>query len=315
MIVCTRCGFQNEDSDTFCGSCAGFLEWSGEKVARGGPRGRHPSRAPTPEPEEEPDRAGFIDRVKDRMGIGDARPGEAPGRAAGRPATVGDHDPGGGGPVSSGPASDEAQPRPPARSGGAGFGRGSRRPVAPPADPDAVRQPRWPRDHRLRRPRWRRQWRRLRLRLRLRLLRRPQPQSGTVGGQRPRRWPPPVAAARRPGPRPRRHRHPPRPSDAAGPQPARRSRGPSTGCRRCQPGATQPGAVQPEAVKPTAVKARPAAAAEGRRRLGSSTRATWSAGSAARATIPTASSAGDAAPRCSGRRCSPCPGTSAGGGG
>ena len=33
MIVCTRCGFQNLDNDSFCGSCGGFLEWTGEKVA------------------------------------------------------------------------------------------------------------------------------------------------------------------------------------------------------------------------------------------------------------------------------------------
>ena len=32
MIVCNQCGFQNMDDDSFCGSCGGFLEWTGEKV-------------------------------------------------------------------------------------------------------------------------------------------------------------------------------------------------------------------------------------------------------------------------------------------
>ena len=32
MIVCNSCGFQNLDSDAFCGSCGGFLEWTGEVV-------------------------------------------------------------------------------------------------------------------------------------------------------------------------------------------------------------------------------------------------------------------------------------------
>src|SRR5262245_59929891 len=33
MIVCNQCGFQNLDNDSYCGSCGGFLEWTGEKVA------------------------------------------------------------------------------------------------------------------------------------------------------------------------------------------------------------------------------------------------------------------------------------------
>ena len=32
MIVCKQCGHHNEDSDTFCGSCGKFLEWTGERV-------------------------------------------------------------------------------------------------------------------------------------------------------------------------------------------------------------------------------------------------------------------------------------------
>jgi hypothetical protein len=66
LIVCTKCGFENEDADTFCGSCAGFLEWSGERV-------HEPVVEPEPEPEVEPEEvhAGFIDRVKDAIGIGE----------------------------------------------------------------------------------------------------------------------------------------------------------------------------------------------------------------------------------------------------
>jgi len=71
VIICTRCGHQNEDGATFCGSCAGFLEWSGERVAE-----------ETPEPEPEPElvepeaRAGLIERVIDRIGLADNRSGD-----------------------------------------------------------------------------------------------------------------------------------------------------------------------------------------------------------------------------------------------
>ena len=33
MIVCKECGFQSADSDSFCGACGGFLEWTGERQA------------------------------------------------------------------------------------------------------------------------------------------------------------------------------------------------------------------------------------------------------------------------------------------
>lgn len=33
MIVCKECGQSNRDTDTFCGSCGEFLEWTGERVA------------------------------------------------------------------------------------------------------------------------------------------------------------------------------------------------------------------------------------------------------------------------------------------
>ena len=69
MIICTKCGFQNEDSDTFCGSCAAFLEWAGEKQAV----------EPEPEPEVVPEpepvvEHGLLERVKERIvGVGEAR--------------------------------------------------------------------------------------------------------------------------------------------------------------------------------------------------------------------------------------------------
>ena len=58
MIVCTRCGFHNEDTDTFCGSCAGFLEWSGEVVAEA--QEPEPAAEPEAAPAAEPEPAGFI---------------------------------------------------------------------------------------------------------------------------------------------------------------------------------------------------------------------------------------------------------------
>jgi hypothetical protein len=86
MILCTRCGFQNEDTDTFCGSCAGFLEWSGEKVAQEAPEAPEPAPVPTPAPEVTPEPAaptGFIERVKDRMGTSDGGPADGAATAGG----------------------------------------------------------------------------------------------------------------------------------------------------------------------------------------------------------------------------------------
>lgn len=68
MIVCSKCGFQNEDSDAFCGSCASFLEWEGQRVSASEPEPQ-PAAAPEPEPETH---VGIIDRVKEAIGIGDA---------------------------------------------------------------------------------------------------------------------------------------------------------------------------------------------------------------------------------------------------
>jgi len=65
VIVCKQCGHHNEDSDTFCGSCGKFLEWSGERVVVAEPE----PEPPAPEPEPEPAHLGLIDRVKQAVGI------------------------------------------------------------------------------------------------------------------------------------------------------------------------------------------------------------------------------------------------------
>ena len=67
MISCTRCGFENEDSTTFCRSCGGFLEWSGK-------RAEEPAPEPEAEPVEEPVAVaatpGIVTRVRGRIGGG-----------------------------------------------------------------------------------------------------------------------------------------------------------------------------------------------------------------------------------------------------
>jgi hypothetical protein len=70
VIVCKQCGHHNEDSDTFCGSCGKFLEWTGERVAVAQPE----PEPPAPEPEPEPAKLGLIDRVKQAVGIDEAAP-------------------------------------------------------------------------------------------------------------------------------------------------------------------------------------------------------------------------------------------------
>ena len=266
MIVCTRCGFQNEDSDTFCGSCAGFLEWSGHKVDAESPE-EEPTPEAEPESDPEPDRAGFVDRVKDRMGIGDTGPGEAATGAAAAPAapvvTVGDHDPGGGGPVPTGPA-PAAAPTPaaipaepisagatataetpaadteavPAAVAATSVGAARATSVAPVAAPPPPPAPATT-----------------------------STASGTVTAPvaAPTVDPPahapdaggPAAAAVAPAPV--------RPggvqpgSEQPSPMPPGSVQAGSVQPGSVQPGSVQPGSVQPEAVKPTAVRARPAA--------------------------------------------------------
>lgn len=70
MIVCRQCGHHNEDSDTFCGSCGKFLEWTGERVAVAEPEPEPPAAEPEPEPE--PVKLSLIDRVKQAVGIEEA---------------------------------------------------------------------------------------------------------------------------------------------------------------------------------------------------------------------------------------------------
>jgi hypothetical protein len=64
MIVCKQCGYQNEEGDTFCGSCGAFLEWVGEKVAE-----EEPEPEPVPEPVVEEAKVGFVTRVKHALGV------------------------------------------------------------------------------------------------------------------------------------------------------------------------------------------------------------------------------------------------------
>src|SRR3984957_19436854 len=67
MIVCKKCGFNNADADTFCGSCGAFLEWTGEKVTPPA----SPEAAPTAaEPAEPARRGGFMSLVQQVTAIG-----------------------------------------------------------------------------------------------------------------------------------------------------------------------------------------------------------------------------------------------------
>jgi hypothetical protein len=88
MIVCKKCGFNNTDADTFCGSCGAFLEWTGEKVTP-------PAPEPVPQGSEpaEPEsgRRGFMAAVQSLTSIGVPkkeaieRPANIPGMPMGAP--------------------------------------------------------------------------------------------------------------------------------------------------------------------------------------------------------------------------------------
>jgi zinc ribbon protein len=71
VIVCKNCGHQNDDNDTFCGSCGKFLEWTGERVAIAEPE---PELPPAPPPAPEPTHLGLIDRVKQAVGLEEEEP-------------------------------------------------------------------------------------------------------------------------------------------------------------------------------------------------------------------------------------------------
>src|ERR1700722_2979677 len=80
MIVCRKCGYRNADDDTFCGTCGGFLEWTGEKQQAA-------ALAPVAEPEPAPStppppRAGFLQRVFEGANAVIAGPRPATGETA-----------------------------------------------------------------------------------------------------------------------------------------------------------------------------------------------------------------------------------------
>jgi len=101
VIVCKQCGHHNEDSDTFCGSCGKFLEWTGERVVVAPPE---PEPAP-PEPEPEPAKLGLIDRVKQAVGIEETAATPSPAGPEIAPAPVAAP-----APVSAAPAAPAAAP-------------------------------------------------------------------------------------------------------------------------------------------------------------------------------------------------------------
>jgi hypothetical protein len=105
VIVCKQCGHHNEDSDTFCGSCGKFLEWTGERIVVAEPE---PEPA-APEPEPEPVHLGLIDRVKHAVGLeetGQQPPPAANEDSAPAPAAAP-------APVSAAPVAPSAAPPPP----------------------------------------------------------------------------------------------------------------------------------------------------------------------------------------------------------
>ncbi|HET9847363.1 MAG TPA: zinc ribbon domain-containing protein [Candidatus Dormibacteraeota bacterium] len=106
MIVCKNCGHQNEDNDTFCGSCGKFLEWTGERIAVTQPE---PEPAPPPEPEPQPTHLGLIDRVKQAVGIEETAP-QATTAPAAPPASVPSPATASAGPAASAPPSPPPAP-------------------------------------------------------------------------------------------------------------------------------------------------------------------------------------------------------------
>lgn len=75
MIACTRCGFENQDSATFCRSCGGFLEWSGKRVEEQPPPEAEAGPAEEPAPAPVVAAPGIVTRVRDRIGGGAAERG------------------------------------------------------------------------------------------------------------------------------------------------------------------------------------------------------------------------------------------------
>ena len=67
MIVCTKCGLQNDPSDSFCGSCGSFLEWTGTRIDE---PVAVPEPPAAPEPSSAPEQPGLIVRVREAVGLG-----------------------------------------------------------------------------------------------------------------------------------------------------------------------------------------------------------------------------------------------------
>ncbi|MEU9132728.1 hypothetical protein AB0D08_32265, partial [Kitasatospora sp. NPDC048540] len=91
MIACKKCGFHNQDADSFCGSCGGFLEWVGEQVT---PKISEEIVQEAEQAAEAP-RKGLLSRMQSVIyaDVGKAEPidrsGSGPGGMPGRPAVVG----------------------------------------------------------------------------------------------------------------------------------------------------------------------------------------------------------------------------------
>lgn len=76
MIVCTNCGFHNDDDDRFCGGCQEYLDWTGTAATT---IAEEDHDAPEP---DEADPKGLVERVLDRLGGDDDG---APPESAARP--------------------------------------------------------------------------------------------------------------------------------------------------------------------------------------------------------------------------------------
>jgi hypothetical protein len=109
VIVCKTCGYHNAGSDSFCGSCGAFLEWTGEKVEV--PK---PVAAPAPEPEPEPEKKGLLAKVQSLLyaDVGEREPVPRASGGGGGPAAPGGAKTFGIGPKGAGPAKSPVPPPP-----------------------------------------------------------------------------------------------------------------------------------------------------------------------------------------------------------
>ena len=89
MIICTRCGYHNQNGDAFCGSCGSFLEWTGEKLQEATVEQPAPEPAPAQQLATEPPRPGFVARVRETIGLQDiTRPAAPPAPGVAAPPSV-----------------------------------------------------------------------------------------------------------------------------------------------------------------------------------------------------------------------------------